>query len=84
MARGTSEQHPSNISIAAYPVGTTGAIGIRVDLASPIYDTERPETQSIVGLELITRYGPLQEFANELISVVLGKAAHAKLEQYEP
>jgi hypothetical protein len=83
-ARGTSEQHPSPVSIAVYPVGTTGAIGIRIDLASPIYEAERPETQSTVGLELITRYGPLREFANELISMVLGKASHAKLEQYEP
>jgi len=83
-AKSASEQHPPYISIAVYPVGNTGAIGIRVDLASPTYDNERPETQSTVGLELITRYGPLQDFANQLISVVLGTASHAKLEQYEP
>jgi hypothetical protein len=82
--RGTSEQHPPYVAISVYPIGTTGAIGIRVELASPIYEAERPEAQSTVGLELITRYGPLQKFASELISVVQGKSSHAKLEQYEP
>jgi hypothetical protein len=78
-----SEFQQVHVAITVYPVGTTGAIGVQIKLATPLYEGERPDSQSAVVIELLTRYGPLQDFGHQLQALVQGAVEHAKLSAYE-
>jgi len=67
------------VSLAFYPIGVAGKIGVRIDLATTLYEGERPKSQRSLGIELVTRYGALQEFGNDIIKLIKGSVQNAKL-----
>jgi hypothetical protein len=69
-----------HVSIRAYPVNFSGALGVHVRVASPLYAGERPEEQRIAEVELATHYEELRRFALELIRVARAEAHEALLE----
>jgi hypothetical protein len=69
-----------HIGLKFYPIGSTGKVGCRTTLATPILpDQDRPDAQSTVAVELHTTYERLRVFAAALESVVLGHADEALL-----
>ena len=69
-----------HLGLKFYPVGSIGLVGCRVSLATSIHDHERPESQSLVAVELLSHYEQLRSFAQSLERLVKGTAAEAVLE----
>lgn len=62
--RGELEQ--THLLIKPYPIGSTGELGVRVELATPLYESDRPESQHVVRVEIRTDYNSLQSFGTQL------------------
>lgn len=70
-----------HLGLKFYPIGSTGKIGCRVTLATPVYEgQDRPEAQSMVAVELNTNYEQLRAFARSLESLAKGKTVEALLQ----
>jgi hypothetical protein len=76
--RGTLEQR--HLSIRAYQIGSLGGVGIRVEVADPpLWTGDRPETQNIARIELMTSYAALEKFAKDLDKLLASELTEALL-----
>ncbi len=55
-----------HLAIAAYAVGIKGQVGLRVSVATPIFDNDRAQSQHSAQVELITTYPGLEKFAKQI------------------
>lgn len=73
-ARGT--QHPSLeetlVGLTVYAVGSTGTVGIAVELMEGVYEGQRAASRAHVRLEILTDSQTLQSFGLAVASLVLG------------
>ena len=60
------------VGLKVYPVGTTGTIGIAVELMEGDYQGQRAISRAQVRLELLTDYQTLQAFGRGITSLVEG------------
>ena len=63
---GTLEQ--VHLQMSAYPIGSLGVIGLRIQVATPIYSSDRPNEYRYAGAELRTTYEELGRFAEQLLA----------------
>jgi hypothetical protein len=77
-SRGSPAQE--HVGIDAYPVNRRGYIGMQVRMATAVWSETRPESQSIVQLEIVTTYEPLARFSKDLLAMLDGTASVATLE----
>ena len=73
---GLTQEH---IGVRFYPVGGAGRIGCQVSLATPLRESDRPEEQCSIRVELLTHCHELQQFAEAFRSLAQGKAREAVL-----
>jgi hypothetical protein len=71
------------LGLAAYPIDKRGYVGMQIRIATELWERDRPESQKVVRLEIITSYEPLGRFSKKLIATVRGKAEEAVLEGEE-
>ena len=70
-----------HLGLRFYSIGSTGKVGCRVALATPVCEgQDRPEAQSLVAVELNTNYEHLRAFARSLESLAKGEAVEAFLQ----
>lgn len=60
------ELEQTHLLIKPYPIGSAGELGIRVELATPLYESDRPESQHVVKVEIRTDYNSLESFGKQL------------------
>ncbi len=60
------ELEQTHLLIKPYPISSTGELGVRVELASPLYESDRPESQHVVKVEIKTDYNSLESFGMQL------------------
>lgn len=70
------ELKQTHVLIKPYPIGSTGQLGVRVELATPLNESDRHASQHVVKVELRTDYNSLALFGKQLKDV-------AKLRQEE-
>lgn len=63
------ELEQTHLLIKTYPIGSTGKLGVRVELATPLYDSDRLESQHVVKVEIRTDYNSLELFGIELMEL---------------
>jgi hypothetical protein len=56
----------NDVLVNSYPIGSTGELGVRVELATPLYESDRPESQHVVKVEIKTGYNSLESFGMQL------------------
>jgi len=69
------------LSIEAYPIGSTGVVGLRVVLASDGYRSDRPDAACEVALEIQTQYEPLRRLGQGIINLATGKEQAVALDR---
>jgi hypothetical protein len=69
-----------HVELRFYPLGPLGTVACRVELATPVEQTDRASAQASVGVELLTSYEPLAKFGHSLEALVLRRASEAVLE----
>ncbi len=60
------ELEQTHLLIKPYPIGNTGELGVRIELATPLYESDRPECQHVVKVEIRTDYNSLESFGKQL------------------
>lgn len=68
-----------HLGLSVYPVGSTGAVGIRVELSTQVASDARPESQCSVAVELLTHYEPLRAFGLGIVEIANSNTEHATL-----
>jgi hypothetical protein len=68
-----------HLELRAYPVGGAGVIGMRVELATPLYSDARQESQFSVAVELLTNYEELRRFGSSIVLLSQDSKAFAEL-----
>lgn len=56
----------THLFIKPYPIGSTGEVGVRIELATPLCESDRPESQQVVKVEIKTDYNSMESFAKQL------------------
>jgi hypothetical protein len=79
-----SRNHPykveqRHLSISVYPVNSRGVLGVQVYVSSPLHEQDRPESQRVAQLELLTHYAELESFSAQIRNMVLQQAGEAVL-----
>jgi len=69
----------THLFIKPYPIGSTGVIGVRIELATPLNESDRPESQHVVKVEIKTDYNCLESFAKQLVQLAKLKRKDAVL-----
>lgn len=70
-----------HVGLKFYPIGFTGKVGCRVSLATHVHTSQdRPESQSMVAVELHTKYEQLRSFSHALELLVTGRIDEAQLQ----
>ncbi len=72
-----------HVGLAFYPIGSTGRVGCRVSLSTPLHAHERPESQAMVKVELHTTYEQLSTFARSLEMLAQGATDEAALKSVD-
>ncbi|MDD2319356.1 MAG: hypothetical protein PHO83_04815 [Geobacteraceae bacterium] len=65
-SKNKNELEQTHLLIKAYPIGCTGELGVRIELATPLYESDRPESQLVVKVEIKTDYNGLESFGKQL------------------
>lgn len=60
------ELDQTHLLIKPYTIGSTGELGVRVELATPLCESDRPESQHVVKVEIRTDYNALESFGKQL------------------
>lgn len=68
-----------HLRISAYPIGSLGVVGVRIEVATPIYPPARPNECHYAGAELRTTYEELGRFAKQLLALLNGERENATL-----
>lgn len=68
-----------HVGFEFYPIGSRGQIGCRVVLNTEIRESDRPNSQSSVTVELQTTYARVEAFAKALILLANDKTNEAVL-----
>lgn len=64
------ELEHEHLAISVYPIDGKGNLGIQVRLATELWNEERPESQHLVRLEILTSYNALESFSKEIIALL--------------
>lgn len=72
------EVEQEHLSIAIYPIGLLGKVGVHVRITSPFSD-DRPESRYAAEMELQTTYQQLAGFAKELHRLAAEETSEASL-----
>jgi hypothetical protein len=79
----TSEDIPKldqlHLRLSVYPIGGTGIIGIKVELATQVHARDRPESQCSVTVELQSNYEPLRAFGQGIVALANANEEHVTL-----
>lgn len=67
------------LGIRIYPVGTTGQIGVHLDLAEGVHQEQRPESRARASFELMASYEDLHRFGAQFQSMLTSSSATACL-----
>lgn len=67
------------VGLKVYPVGTTGTIGIAVELKEGVHQGQRAISRAYVRLELLTDYQTLQTLGRGITSLVEGGVRSVEL-----
>lgn len=67
------------LSIRAYPVGSTGTIGLRVELADGQYEGQRTQSRARTSFELLAGYDELQVFGVQIAQLAQSPSNTASL-----
>lgn len=65
--------------ICVYPIGTTGQIGIQVEVMDGKYVGQRPESRARLKLEILSDYESIRTFGEEVILLLEDDSAIARL-----
>ncbi len=76
---GSPEEMQVLVALRAYQVGSSGQVGVRVQLASDVLGDD-PARQCRVDLELLTAYEALGRFSRQLRGLIEGTAVTARLD----
>jgi len=68
-----------HLGIHVYPIGGTGTVGVRVQLATAVHNGERNDSRCSVQAELHTNYEQLRTFGQAVIALALGSGEPAVL-----
>lgn len=68
-----------HLGIYVYPVGGTGTIGVRVQLATAVHHGEREDSRFSVRVELHTNYEHLRSFGQSVVALAQGSGNPAVL-----
>lgn len=71
------------VSIRVYPVGSTGAIGVHLELGEGVYERQRQESRARASFELIATYEGIQRFGAQLTQLPSSRDKVANLFQDE-
>ena len=74
-----TELEQLHLGLRVYPIGSTGLVGIKVELSTPVHANVRLESQCSVAVELQTNYEPLRTFGRDLVAVARSSADQATL-----
>lgn len=69
----------TQLYLAAYPIDEGDGVGIKVRLRTAPHTHARSESGHSVGVELVTRYAYLADFANQIRGLVSGHRTEAVL-----
>jgi hypothetical protein len=69
----------THLSLRFYPIGSTGVVGCRVLLATPLLEHDRNEEQHTVALKIKTFYEELSAFGLALSALANGASSEATL-----
>jgi hypothetical protein len=58
------------LGLKVYPVGTTGTIGVRVEVMDGCFEGQRPESRAKLSLELLTDYESIKNFGESTAQLV--------------
>jgi len=64
------ELKQTHLLIKPYPIGSTGELGVRVELATPLCESDRPESQHVVKVEIRTDYNSLESFGKQIMELI--------------
>ena len=69
-----------HLSLDVYPVGGRGQIGIRIRVASEVWEHDRPESRHEATIEILSTYARLERFSREIDDLLSGVASEARLQ----
>jgi hypothetical protein len=68
-----------HLGLHIYPIGGTGTLGVRVQLATAVHNGEREDARCSVQAELRTNYEQLRRFGEALLALAQGSGQPAVL-----
>jgi hypothetical protein len=68
-----------HLGIYVYPIGGTGTVGLRVQLATAVHDSERTDSRCSVQAEIKTNYEQIRIFGQAIVSLAQGSGEPALL-----
>lgn len=74
------ELEQEHLAISVYPIDGKGNLGIRVKLATELWNEERPESQHVVKLEILTSYNALEKLSKEIVALLNKRVKKAVLQ----
>jgi hypothetical protein len=74
--KGLEQRH---VRLIFQPANRRGTVGVRVELATPSWEGDRPESQKELGLDVYTDYASLQRFATDFAHLARGELPEAVL-----
>lgn len=61
-----------HLGIEVYPIDCRGHIGVQVRMSTELWDGMRNEAQCMARVQVLTTYGPLAEFGQQLTALLAG------------
>lgn len=68
-----------HVGIGVSPVGALGQVGVRVHLATAVWEPSDNESRHDVSLRLLTTYEHLRRFSEQLVRLVAGDLEEAEI-----
>ena len=70
----------AHLRLVFEPANRRGIVGVRIELATPVWPGDRPAGRRSLGLELYCGYAALQRFAQAFAALARGECEEAVLE----
>ncbi len=67
------------LGLTVYPVGSTGTLGIRVEVMDGYFEGQREESRARLSLELLTDYESIRVFGSSTAQLTYSPGATARL-----
>jgi hypothetical protein len=79
----TNQLYQEHLHISAYPIDSSGTIGVRIRTATALWPEDRDNAQHYVAVELKTSYEDISSFAKNLRELVAGTITELTLNEVE-